>query len=152
MNFGSKTTKLTWTKCFHYGPLKDLYLCDSIVKMSCFDKKSNIWETSELRRWLNGEFYKEAFSDYEKRMIEKNREDFVFLLSIEDFKKASNLGLKSFTVDRWWLKDSNPKDNNSTATAGSVIGSYYYVYSDTEHIGVRPAILLSSLFDQKFCG
>ena len=61
------------------------------------------WETSNLRAWLNGEFYKEAFSAGERKQIEKttvraddneaflidagnDTEDKVFLLSISEAK------------------------------------------------------------------
>lgn len=36
----------------------------------CFDKQSKKWAESEIRQWLNTEFYDEAFSTYEKFCIQ----------------------------------------------------------------------------------
>ena len=52
-----------------------------------FDPKSNDWNKSEIRRWLNGEFYSSTFSGEEKaRIISFNLDD-VFLLSREESEK-----------------------------------------------------------------
>lgn len=68
-------------KCLEYRPFND-------------GMKSAKWENSEIRKWLNGEFFETAFSDDEKDRILtstiKNRrrkatEDRVFLLSEEEF-------------------------------------------------------------------
>ena len=34
-----------------------------------FDSSSNNWENSEIRQWLNSEFYNKAFNDNEKKLI-----------------------------------------------------------------------------------
>ena len=34
-----------------------------------FDRTSNNWENSEIRKWLNGDFYYKAFSENEKKLI-----------------------------------------------------------------------------------
>ena len=58
-----------------------------------FDGSSNKWQNSEIRKWLNGDFYNTAFSDSEKKYINSSylsdvgTSDNVFLLSKEEAKK-----------------------------------------------------------------
>ena len=54
-----------------------------------FDAKSNNWEISEIRQWLNNEFYNGTFKDEEKNAILEYREAGckVFLLSEEEAGK-----------------------------------------------------------------
>ena len=74
-----------------------------------FDSSSNYWENSEIRQWLNGEFYNKAFSENEKKLIRNSgistkvyrggflgfgakeelsyTDDYIFLLSTEEAKK-----------------------------------------------------------------
>lgn len=71
------------------------------VKPYNTEKEDVTWETCSLRKWLNNDFYNEAFSDKEKNSIPKsivtaddntifdtnpgnNTKDFVFLLSMKD--------------------------------------------------------------------
>ena len=37
-----------------------------------FDEDSNNWANSEIRKWLNGEFYSKAFTDQEKKSIKSS--------------------------------------------------------------------------------
>ena len=52
-----------------------------------FDSSSNVWKNSEIRKWLNGDFYNKAFTDQEKKSINLSNlsdvgtTDNVFLLS-----------------------------------------------------------------------
>ena len=39
------------------------------IKAKCFDSNSNDWKNSEIRKWLNGEFYNKAFDENEKTNI-----------------------------------------------------------------------------------
>ena len=56
-----------------------------------FDKKSSNWEKSEIRQWLNHEFYKRAFKNADKSLIIETRleqtSDKMFLLSIDEANK-----------------------------------------------------------------
>ena len=75
-----------------------------------FDSSSNNWENSEIRQWLNGEFYNKAFSENEKKLIRNSgistkkvyrggflgfgkkeelsyTDDYIFLLSEEEAEK-----------------------------------------------------------------
>ena len=58
-----------------------------------FDGGSNNWRNSEIRKWLNGDFYNKAFTDQEKKYINLSNlsdlgtTDNVFLLSKEEAEK-----------------------------------------------------------------
>lgn len=94
---------------------KALLLADKILESKTYDITGTFsgkhWADSEIREWLNGEFYDEAFDDDEKDVIllsdiengytvwdddkkavkmieEDNTEDYVFLLSKEEFEKC----------------------------------------------------------------
>ena len=73
-----------------------LILCDSIIANRCFDYDRNNYKDSEIRAWLNGQFYETAFSDLQKALVNtvtvdnsvastshacENTSDKVFLLS-----------------------------------------------------------------------
>ena len=55
-----------------------------------FDDDSNDWESSEIRQWLNGDFYNKVFTEKEKKYISPSNlsdvgtSDNVFLLSKEE--------------------------------------------------------------------
>ncbi len=42
------------------------------LDVRCFDEDSNNWANSEIRKWLNGEFYSKAFTDQEKKSIKSS--------------------------------------------------------------------------------
>ena len=58
-----------------------------------FDSSSNNWANSEIRKWLNGDFYNKAFTDQEKKSINLSNlsdvgtTDNVFFLSYGEAKK-----------------------------------------------------------------
>ena len=58
-----------------------------------FDGSSNEWKNSEIRNWLNGDFYNKAFTDQDKKYINLSNlsdvgtSDNVFLLSKEEAEK-----------------------------------------------------------------
>lgn len=91
----------TWTRI---GELHshDLYLCDDVVREMNFNTSSinNIWNNSDIRKWLNNDFYK-SLSDDEKDIITKNRElnDNIFLLSKDEYKKFE----ENIPLVREWL-------------------------------------------------
>ena len=74
---------------------KYLLLSKYILDCKCFndDKGNTNWETCSLRKWLNNEFYNEAFNSNEKKYIKKTRlkndntKDRVFLLSLEELNQ-----------------------------------------------------------------
>ena len=130
--------KLTWTEIGTlYG--KRLFLCDQIVKSMPFGETSN-YETSDVRRWLNGEFL-ESFSDEEKSKLEplsvNDRGDKISLLSKEEYTRFC--GNIRNIEDDWWLRSAF-YDNDTV----------YIIYSNELNFnssgirsGVRPACLMN---------
>ena len=50
-------------------------VCDSIIDAKAFDESDNNYVESDIREWLNGEFYNTAFNDAQKQYILKSRVD-----------------------------------------------------------------------------
>ena len=48
---------------------KATLMCDGIIANYCFDAKSNNYEASEIRKWLNAEFYNTAFNEAQRNLI-----------------------------------------------------------------------------------
>ena len=91
-----------------------------------FDSSSNFWANSEIRKWLNGDFYNNAFSEDEKKSISSlSSGDNVFLLSRNEAEKyfanddsrrckATDYAVKngawvssSNGCSWWWLRSPN---------------------------------------------
>ena len=138
--FGSMP--LTWTKLGEYNDVSDIYLCDQIVAVMRFDAKSNKWTGSDLQRWLNCEFYRQAFTDEQRKQIVGNEttHDCVFILSVEEFNRF-NSHIKIIELP-WWLRSPGSYANYAALVDdyGDVDGGGDDV--DGGSIGVRPAILL----------
>ncbi len=89
-----------------------------------FDSSSNNWSNSEIRKWLNGDFYNKAFTDQEKKSINLSNlsdvgtTDNVFFLSKQEAEKyfandesrkckATEYAVKNGA----WVADSSYGDN-----------------------------------------
>jgi hypothetical protein len=49
---------------------KALILSDKILDRRSYHKSSGTWETSEIRQYLNGQFYDETFTEGEKNSLQ----------------------------------------------------------------------------------
>ena len=99
-----------------------------------FDGGSNNWANSEIRKWLNGEFYNKAFTDKEKKSIKSSNlsdvgtTDNLFFLSKEEAEKYfSNDESRRCKATKYAV-------NNAAWVAGSYYGSnagysYYWLRS-----------------------
>ena len=89
-----------------------------------FDSSSNNWANSEIRKWLNGDFYNKAFTEQEKKSInlynlsDVGTTDNVFLLSKEEAEKyfSNNESRKCKATEyavknAAWVADSSYGDN-----------------------------------------
>ena len=111
------------------------------------------WENSDLRTWLNGEFYKNAFSAEEQKKIVKKHistesadqtvlntgehnplescetDDNVFILSVAEIDKY-NLPEKTRIAEPTKATEfkTNMGDTWWTRTPGTVVGSERYIY------------------------
>ncbi len=94
-----------------------------------FDSSSNNWKNSEIRQWLNSEFYNKAFNEKDKRYINPFNDDNVFLLAKEEVEIyfANNNAIRcnsndyaknngAYVADNgyswWWLRSPRPYSNS----------------------------------------
>lgn len=92
-----------------------------IEQMVFNDQGDNSWENSIIRRWLNNEFYSEAFSDTEKELIKSNGGEYATLLSRSEAERYMTQKQRKTSVTQylqrkvdlyywdsafWWLKSS----------------------------------------------
>ena len=111
-----------------------------------FYSSSNNWSNSEIRKWLNGDFYNKVFTEQEKKSInlfnlsDVGTSDNVFFLSKAEAEKyfANNEARKCKATEYakkngawvnsdtgcswWWLRSPNPYDRSSRRV--------YYVNTD----------------------
>jgi len=143
---------------------KTTLLCKDIVEERPFDSKEDdfgfdsytTWDKSELRKWLNWEFYNK-FSLDEQVMIcntkldnsenseyqEKHgepTEDKVFLLTAEDVRKLSLFEDKFEIEDSWWLRTPGTRNESVSCVMGRLEVSYTDRLSLEK--GVRPALII----------
>ena len=132
-----------------------MILCDSIIANKAFDSgsdSSNNYAESDIRAWLNDQFYNTAFTELERELILtttvdnsvastgdsanpfacENTEDKVFLLSYAEATNAA-YGFSPYTRRKMQTSDY------SRATGVSINGSWwlrspYYYGSDLVHL------------------
>lgn len=157
-----------------------LVLCESILEKQAFIKKLGpyarcSWETSDIRRWLNEDFYNEAFTQEEQKQIRlswisnriyspsakvlspeamESREKIsagrtkenVFLLSKEETERYLKPSRRK-QAGSWWLRSSSPffGEGMVALSNGTVVRQ-----DVTQRNGVRPAMWISAeAYDEK---
>ncbi len=114
------------------------------------------WETSQLRGWLNGEYYENAFSEMEKAALKEielydedgrkqstatdsGLKDRITLLSKKEAERFYPLAADRMTSDDWWLR-----------TPGESYGACYvsrygsiFVTSESIELCVRPVVRIN---------
>ena len=68
----------------------------------------NEWEHSDLRRWLNNDFFNNSFNQTEKEKIKTENEDKVTLLTKEEAETFMTTEERSFGT--WWWLRTKPSD------------------------------------------
>ena len=132
-----------------------LVITRDIIMRRSFDRISNIWEDSEIREYLNSDFY-ESFSEENRMRIRETSiqtedraltSDKIFLISTSEamgYFKNDDDRIASFNGlnDWWWLR--SPGNYEDSVSAISRLG-YFYLYGyyifHTDG-GVRPALWL----------
>ena len=137
------------------------YIClaDNIGDME-FDSNSNNWENSDLRGFLNGEFYEKMAAEiglkniipFERNLLSLDGqteygkcEDKVSLLTVDEYRKYRSL-IPNTKDYWWWLASpwSTPcNDYKRTVTVVSSAGSIGN-YNCVGNCGVRPVCIFSS--------
>ncbi len=128
------------------------------------------WADCTLRRWLNSEFYNEAFNEQERKCILKtsivnnagpDTEDYIFLLSVDEAKSLfADDGVRrakptEYTVKNgvhtsnngccvWWLRTRGGRDDYAAfeGSDGRGIGVYGIGVHDVCN-AVRPAFIIA---------
>ena len=123
-----------------------------------FDPESNDWSKSEIRKWLNGEFYNSTFSGDEKARIKSFNQDKVFLLSRKEAEKyfadddarrckpTAYAKAKGADVYEgccyWWLRSPDPDDSDDVCYVDES-GDIDYEIVDFYDYCVRPALWIN---------
>ena len=151
-------TGLTW-KIIEITENGYACLADKLEKSMEFDSSCNNWQESDLRNYLNTEFYKqlvevvgeENIIPFERDLLSLDGqteygscEDKVSLLTVDEYRKHRAL---IPNADYWWwtITPDSTKCNNDTTWVSVVSssGNFYYVdYYDFS--GVRPFCIFSS--------
>ena len=136
-----------------------------------FDSSSTNWWNSEIRNWLNGDFYNKAFTDQEKKSINLSNlsdvgtSDNVFFLSYDEAKKkkyfandearkckATEYAVKNSAYvsgngySSWWLRSRYLGiyyGVYSVDIDGDIHISYSYVSGSNRNLLVRPALWIN---------
>lgn len=130
---------------------------------------SSTWENSDIRKWLNNDFYQRSFSGVEKAKIvpstiTNNKTKFmkeylggddtldnVFLLSVEEAESLFNSSEDRKSFCNWWLRSSRSQDIDSAGdsieacyaiSVGGFDGEIQTKFGEniTTKIGVRPVM------------
>ena len=115
---------------------KALLVSYDVVDNRRFDAKTIKWSKSEIRKWLNGTYYQEAFNKEEKSRIISVNGDKVFLLSTSEYNKYQK-HLKIAGSVSWWLRSPNSDGDFVFSVTDTGLPYTQYV---TTRLGVRPAI------------
>ena len=140
---------------------KMLLLSKYCLDCKRFDVISNDWNSSEIRHWLNNDFYNKAFSEQEKKNINPFDGDNVFLLSKEEVERyfAKNKLRKCNATEYakangdyvssnnaysyWWLRSSLFLDDSLFVYYVNIYGAIRYYYAYINFFAVRPALWIN---------
>lgn len=135
-------------------------ISNSILDSAAFDDNSAEWKDSEIRKWLNNDFMKIAFSEDEISLIkaENDTKDKIELITVEQFnafKKyfttngipteyAQSIMFTSNGGAAWWTSTPAEKNKNSiiTVTASGIL--YETGLKTSAEIGIRPVITIDT--------
>ena len=128
-----------------------LLLSEYCVNIRRYDDDSNDWDSSEIKAWLNDEYFDTAFSEAERAAIVDRGQGNIFILSIEEAGNYSveNGGLYKIVYENgkedekeilWWLRPSGSGDDHAAYLSGA--GNVFEdgISVTNEYCGVRPAI------------
>jgi hypothetical protein len=149
----------------HKGQKHALLLAEEPVTAGEFDSYSNDWKKSDIRGWLNVNFYRGAFSVFEQNVIEtrtyryegvfegsyKTDSSKIFLLSYDEVHNE-----KYFDDDndraignRWWLRSPGLDRYRAALVYSDGVVDIGYVHYVPRSYGIRPALIVnlsSSIF------
>lgn len=128
------------------------YFCvsENALFNHCFNDnsdKGSDYSTSDIRKFLNNEFYNDCFNESEKYLImnhkitgefSKDVKDYVFLLSKSEVEQLMN-DTERIINEYWWTRTSR---NSNFVYANSANFVIFCDWNITNSLGIRPAILI----------
>ena len=141
-----------------------LLLSETILDVRPFDKSTNVWEKSSLKKWLNSDFLNEAFTSQERQAIlpDKKIGD-VFILGrgelsnpsygfnpdkySPDSNRSAAGSMTAYNNNLWRVQGSEftnyfartkANDKNLDLVAGN--GKFVLAKVDRDNVGIRPAV------------
>ncbi len=114
------------------------------------DNENVTWESSDVRDWLNHDFYNYAFSKKQKAYIKEavnangkdtETEDHVWLLAEDEAKKFFSDSSSRTSDSSWWLRTLSAPDKAVCVTTDGTLSPGEDVTSSN---GVRPVILITA--------
>lgn len=128
------------------------YFCvsENALFNHCFNDnltKGSDYSTSDIRKFLNNEFYNDCFNESEKHLIMNHKitgefykdvKDYVFLLSTSEVEQLMNDAER--IIGRYWYTRTSRNSNFVYANYSNSVG--YSWYGITNSYGIRPAILI----------
>ena len=153
-NGSKEKTPIEWLVLKEDADTLFVFSSQSITCMA-FDVEDMPWEKSAIRKWLNTEFFDQAFRQDEKSCIKRTSiqtwdcygyfrswtEDEIFLLGIDEIEtyfpvESSRADTK--TGNAWWLRDEGAYDLAVVLIAKD--GSYDAFAGPQNVRGIRPAM------------
>ena len=144
-----------------------LLLAESCVAQDFFygegslsgDDGKSAWEKSEVRAFLNGKFFEEAFDEEEKKLIASRNKykDKIFILNkneiekkfrYEDLRKgkiyyADDISGRTevwIEPTSWWINTEGEEDDHMCVMAANGCIDTYGREIDADETGIRPAM------------
>ena len=127
---------------------KILVISEYIIAQRRFDVISNVWENSELKKYINNDFYNSLSNEIKAKIIPNTNGDNIFFLSKEEadnyfFSDEDRIALDLQGEAHWWWL-STPGYGESNVTTVHHEGDIYLRGSDISYAdcGVRPVMWL----------
>lgn len=110
----------------------------------CFDKDSNEYKTSEIRRYINTVVLNKLTENgaYLETVPIQDLEDKIFLLSVDEAKKLPTKVRKFKRC--WWLRSLGLSSHDSAYVSHDGNVYPYGIYIDFDPISIRPAITVKA--------
>lgn len=169
-NYGGED--IVW-RVLKKGDNATLLITEKIIDYKAFNEstvvKASDWEKSSLRKWLNGDFYQNAFSDEERTAIQTTvvqdyktditpggtTEDYIFILSLEQAFNYFSTDEDRIAQATDYAKKRKKFPANSWTLINSYLDDYKkYLISPEGNIdnkprvneaeGIRPAVWVSN--------
>lgn len=145
-----------------------LLFSEEIIEIMRFDDDSVKWENSNVKNWLNGTFFNNAFNNEERSIVRrKYGMEPVFLLSVQDLTKAKygfNMDAESIDPNRaasvsgyvsrkygntlhvrngksiYYTSDASSSTSIAAVVSTGQIGTASIINREYDDVGIRPAI------------